>query len=115
VPAGSAALATARKDKDQDKETPWDIISASPIHTVLTAALQASNLVGAVDKTGITVFAPNDEQVAELLAASTPGLQLTSPVVAAVLAHHVVTRSKLRGGSLKALNGIIYNKGSKDQ
>lgn len=129
MPAGAAALAAAQdiaaaaaassakwRDKGRDKDlTPWDIIKNSRVHTLLTAALKANKLVGAVNKKGITVFAPTDDQVGELLTKIPNTTPLDAAVVAAVLAHHVVTRPKLRSGSLRTLNGNIFNKGTRER
>ena len=40
--------------------TVWDIIKGSKDHKTLAAVIEANGLVAALDKPGLTVFAPTD-------------------------------------------------------
>jgi hypothetical protein len=93
-------------------KTPWDVIRGSPRHTILKALIEANNLVSAVDKTGIIVMAPTDDQLKPVVDAGVPA---TAPWVVQVVAHHVITVSSLSSGNLPTLNANIVNKGSGSQ
>jgi hypothetical protein len=92
--------------------TPWDVIRTSPVHTILKALIEANNLVSAVDKTGIIVMAPTNDQLQPVIDRGVPA---TAPWVVQVVAHHVITVSSLNSGNLPTLNGNIVNKGTSSQ
>jgi hypothetical protein len=62
-----------------------------------------------VDKTGIIVMAPTDDQLKPVVDAGVPA---TAPWVVQVVAHHVITVGSLNNGNLPTLNGAIVNRGT---
>jgi uncharacterized surface protein with fasciclin (FAS1) repeats len=73
--------------------TVFDVISGSPAHTNLTFFLQATQLDGLLQDTNksFTVFAPDDNAFAALLASGQTDFNLTdTAVLTSVLAYHVL-------------------------
>ncbi|MFK7758275.1 MAG: fasciclin domain-containing protein [Flavobacteriales bacterium] len=86
----------------------WDdIISTSPDHTSLAAAIQQANIQGAlINGSALTVFAPDNDAFAQLAAdldTDIPGL-LASPSLTDILFYHVL---ELEAPSSSLINGQI--------
>jgi hypothetical protein len=78
------------------------VIKNSAEHTTLAQLITANNLVSAVDKTNIVVFAPTNAQLQDLVSS---GVSPTSCLVTKILAHHVVTSASVEvAGSVQTLN-----------
>ena len=94
-----------------------DIVVASPIHTLLEAAVGAAELAGALaEGDSLTVFAPTDAAIGALVEALqiTPEDLLASPDLAGILQYHVVAGVALSsdladGQEIPTLQGANLN------
>jgi hypothetical protein len=85
------------------------VIQSEDELSILEEVIRANDLISAVDKTGIIVFAPTNRQLRPLVEAGVPA---TSYYVKRVLLHHIVTVASLENRQLTTLNGVITNSGT---
>lgn len=83
--------------------TPWDVISASPDHNVLKALIELNGLVGVVNRTKTTVFAPVDSAFTAFSASLPNNTILNGTLVKNILAQHV-----LRPAITRPIRGLSY-------
>jgi hypothetical protein len=91
------------------RRTAWDVIQSEDELSILEEVIRANDLISAVDKTGIIVFAPTNDLLRSLV---TSGVPTTSYYVKRVLLHHIMTVTSLDNRQLTTLNGVITNSGT---